>query len=167
MQSINKQVSAVHPHIHTYRTSKALVACTHAYSHACRPPCKVRHRPYMPRIHCPLSTIVACEKDTKSKLMAQPMSQLIKRHAGLLSRSSTLSSPLACLLSLHFPRVYRIQPCARARLDRRRITRRAAHEHPIALSTLPVIFSLLSSLPVLVPSHSRALQELSHDVQQA
>jgi hypothetical protein len=39
-----------------------------------------------------------------------PASWPIKRHAWLLFHSSTLSSPLTCLLSLHLPRVYRIRP---------------------------------------------------------
>jgi hypothetical protein len=145
--------------------------CMHANHHAklgtdraCRKSTVPSYAPHRP----PSSQHHYCmQKDIESKLMAQPTSRPIKRHVGFLSRSSTLRSPLACLLSLYFPRVYRIRSCARAGLDRHHMTRWAAHKHPLALFTLPVVFSLLLSLPLSVPSHSWALWELSHDVQQA
>jgi hypothetical protein len=127
---------------------------------ACRKstvPCYAPHRPPpSSQHHC------CIWKDTKSKLKAQPMSRSIKRHAGLSSCSSTLSSPLASLASC-IP--YTAVP--RAGLDRSRTTRWAAYEHPLALPTLPVVFSLLPSLPLPVSTHSRALREVNHDVQQA
>jgi hypothetical protein len=93
--------------------------------------CRTAHRPslykdacmprYMP--HRPSIRPHRCHWRQASKSVAHPRFLAYKRHVGLLSHSSTLSSPLACLLSLHLPRVYRIRPNARAGLDRHHMTR--------------------------------------------
>jgi hypothetical protein len=129
--------------------------------HACREstiPCYASHRPPpFTILSAPLFNAKGHRKQADGT-GSQPVSQPIKRHVGLLFRSSTLSSPLTCLLSLHLPRVYHIRLCARARLDRCRTTRWAAYEHPLTLLTLPVVFFLPFSLPLPEASRSRALE---------
>jgi hypothetical protein len=134
---------------------------------ACREstvPCYAPHHP-------PPSTILLSpllhakghrkQADSTTRILAYKMAcqvALPQQHAQLATRLLALAS-LAARIPYTAVRMSRARPSSHDEVS--------GHEHPLALPTLPVVFSLLPSLSLPVSSHTRALRELSHDVQQA